>query len=150
LAALDPKRLLPKVGQQLRGLLRGEFVDRRENILVLGPPGSGKTRSLCAMAQELVRCGRRLLFTTTALLPGQQFFQYAGDRFAVTAAAAAARTEVARRWHGARRGESHACVSLDPGRLVPAVPHPAPGGSRQKLSGKIGARGLQSGGVGAM
>jgi DNA replication protein DnaC len=54
--------------QQLRTLLSGDFVDRRENILVFGPPGSGKTHSLCALAQELVRTGRRFLFTTTALL----------------------------------------------------------------------------------
>ena len=43
-------------------------MDRRENLLIFGPPGSGKTHSLCAVAQELVRAGRRFLFTTTALL----------------------------------------------------------------------------------
>jgi DNA replication protein DnaC len=67
-AALDLKRLPAKAVQQLRTLMSGEFVDRRENILVFGPPGSGKTHSLCALAQELVRAGRRFLFTTTALL----------------------------------------------------------------------------------
>jgi DNA replication protein DnaC len=67
-AALDLKRLPPKVTQQLRGLTSGDFVDRRENVLVFGPPGSGKTHGLCAVAQELVRSGRRILFTTTALL----------------------------------------------------------------------------------
>ncbi|MCI0463855.1 MAG: IS21-like element helper ATPase IstB [Gemmataceae bacterium] len=67
-AALDLKRLPPKAAPQLRGLLSGDFVDRRENILVFGPPGSGKTHALCAVAQELVRSGRRIQFTTTALL----------------------------------------------------------------------------------
>jgi len=67
-AALDLKRLPAKAVQQLRGLLSGDFVDRRENILVFGAPGSGKTHGLCAVAQELVRLGRRILFTTTALL----------------------------------------------------------------------------------
>jgi DNA replication protein DnaC len=67
-AALDLKRLPPKAVQQFRSLLSGDFVDRRENILVFGPPGSGKTHALCAVAQELVRAGRRILFTTTALL----------------------------------------------------------------------------------
>jgi DNA replication protein DnaC len=67
-ASLDLKRLPGQAVQQLRTLVSGEFVDRRENILVFGPPGSGKTHSLCAVAQELVRAGRRFLFTTTALL----------------------------------------------------------------------------------
>jgi DNA replication protein DnaC len=65
---LDLKRLPAKVGQQLRALLSGDFVDRRENVLAFGPPGSGKTHCLCALAQELVRAGRRVLFTTTGLL----------------------------------------------------------------------------------
>jgi DNA replication protein DnaC len=62
--SLDPKRLPVKVVQQLRGLLSGDFLDRRENVLVFGTVGSGKTHSLCAVAQELVRQGRRILFTT--------------------------------------------------------------------------------------
>jgi DNA replication protein DnaC len=51
-ASLDVKRLPAKATQQLRGLLSGDFVDRRENVLVFGPPGSGKTHGLCAVAQE--------------------------------------------------------------------------------------------------
>src|SRR5204863_4681229 len=66
--ALDLKRLPAKVVQQLRGLLSGEFVDRRENVLAFGPPGCGKTHALCAVSQELVRSGRRVLFTTCSLL----------------------------------------------------------------------------------
>lgn len=66
--ALELKCLPAKAVQQLRGLLSGAFVERRENVLVFGPPGSGKTHSLCAVGQELVRAGRRVLFTTTALL----------------------------------------------------------------------------------
>jgi DNA replication protein DnaC len=65
---LDLKRLPPKVVQQLRGLLSGDFLDRRENVLAFGPPGAGKTHCLSAVAQELVRSGRRLLFTTCGLL----------------------------------------------------------------------------------
>ncbi len=67
-SALDLKRLPPKGAQQLRGLLSGDFLDRRENVLVFGPPGSGKTHAVCAVAQELVRSGRRLLFMSCALL----------------------------------------------------------------------------------
>jgi DNA replication protein DnaC len=66
--ALDLKRLPAKVAQQLRGLVSGDFLDQRANVLVFGPPGSGKTHAVCAVAQELVRTGRRVLFTTCALL----------------------------------------------------------------------------------
>jgi DNA replication protein DnaC len=67
-ASLDLKRLPAKVVQQLRGLLTGEFLDRRENVLMFGPPGSGKTHGLCAVAQELVRAGRPVLHTKCSLL----------------------------------------------------------------------------------
>jgi DNA replication protein DnaC len=67
-SSLDLKRLPAKVVQQLRGLLSGEFLDRRENVLVFGPPGSGKTHGLCAVAQELVRAGRPVLHTKCSLL----------------------------------------------------------------------------------
>jgi DNA replication protein DnaC len=56
------------VVQQLRGLLSGEFLDRRENVLVFGAPGTGKTHALCAVAQELVRAGRPVLLTKCGLL----------------------------------------------------------------------------------
>jgi DNA replication protein DnaC len=65
---LDLKRLPTKVVQQLRTLVSGEFVDRRENVLMFGQPGTGKTHCLAALAQELVRVGRRVLFTTCSLL----------------------------------------------------------------------------------
>jgi DNA replication protein DnaC len=56
------------VVQQARLLLEGEFVDRHENVLALGSVGSGKTHLLAAIAQELVRSGRKVLFTTCNLL----------------------------------------------------------------------------------
>src|ERR1700737_2701155 len=67
-ATLDLKRLPTKVAQQLRSLLSGDFLDRRENVLVFGPPGSGKTHALNAVALELVRTGRRVLLTKCSLL----------------------------------------------------------------------------------
>jgi len=66
--ALELKRLPVKVVQQARALLEGSFVDRRENVLAFGVPGSGKTHLLCGIAQELVRAGRRVLFCGTGLL----------------------------------------------------------------------------------
>jgi DNA replication protein DnaC len=67
-SALDLKRLPTKAAQQLRSLLSGDFLDRRENVLVFGPPGSGKTHALNGLSLELVRAGRRVLFTKCSLL----------------------------------------------------------------------------------
>jgi len=64
----DMKRLPPKLQHQVKALLDGSFVDRRENILAFGNPGSGKTHLLCAVALELVQRNRSVLYTTSALL----------------------------------------------------------------------------------
>lgn len=68
LANFNLKRLPPKVAMVTRTLLEGEFLDRRENVLAFGNPGSGKTHLLCAIGQELITRGRRVYFTTSALL----------------------------------------------------------------------------------
>ena len=65
---LELRRLPQKVVQQARTLLEGSFVDRYENVLAFGVPGSGKTHLLCAIAQELVRRGRRVAFYSANLL----------------------------------------------------------------------------------
>ncbi len=64
----ERKRLPRKVDTQLGALLDGSFVDRSENVLAFGNPGSGKTHLLCAMGQELIHRGRRVLFTHCVLL----------------------------------------------------------------------------------
>src|SRR5207302_4698647 len=66
--ALNLKRLPAKVVQQARTLLEGSFLERHENVLVFGQPGSGKTHLLSAIGQELVRSGRRVLFAKCGLL----------------------------------------------------------------------------------
>jgi len=68
LDGLELKRLPRKAAQQLKSLLEGSFLDRHENLLVFGNPGSGKTHLVCALGQELIRAGRRIYFTSTALL----------------------------------------------------------------------------------
>jgi DNA replication protein DnaC len=68
LQTYDLKRLPAKVVQQIRTLLTGDFVRRQENVLFFGPPGSGKSHGCCAIAQELVRAGQRVLFTKCNLL----------------------------------------------------------------------------------
>jgi len=68
LGAFDLKRLPPKVSAVVRTLRDGSFVDRKENVLAFGNPGSGKTHLLCGIGQELVRGGRTVYFASTNLL----------------------------------------------------------------------------------
>ena len=68
LTALDRSRLPQSVDRQLTALLEGTFLDRAENVLAFGNPGSGKTHLVCALGQELILLGRRVLFSTCALL----------------------------------------------------------------------------------
>jgi DNA replication protein DnaC len=51
LEAFDLARLPAKVRQQVTALRDGAFVERRENVLAFGKPGSGKTHLLCALCQ---------------------------------------------------------------------------------------------------
>ena len=63
------KRLPTKAQRQLRTLLEGGFLDRKENVLVFGNPGSGKSHLLTALAQDLVVAReRRMHFTKCSLL----------------------------------------------------------------------------------
>ena len=60
---------LPKAAQQqFQSLRDGAFLARRENVLVFGQPGSGKTHALCAVAEQLVLRGRPVYFATCSLL----------------------------------------------------------------------------------
>lgn len=68
LQAFDLNRLPHKVSAQVHLLLDGSFLGRSENILAFGNPGSGKTHLLCAIGQELVHRGFRVLFTPCNLL----------------------------------------------------------------------------------
>lgn len=64
----DMKLLPLKVRQQIQMLCEGDFLNRKENVLVFGKPGSGKTHLLCALGQKLVENDRRIYFTTCSLL----------------------------------------------------------------------------------
>jgi DNA replication protein DnaC len=64
MANFDLKRMPLKIRQQVKILLEGSFVDRTENILAFGRPGSGKTHLLCAICHELARQGKQVYFTT--------------------------------------------------------------------------------------
>ena len=68
LSTLDLKRLPQKATQQVWSLLEGDFVDRCENVLIFGVPGSGKTHVACAIGQEMIRAGRRVMFASCGLM----------------------------------------------------------------------------------
>ena len=69
--SFDFERLPLSVTRQLESLRDGSFLDRRENLLIFGKPGAGKSHALCALAYQLVGQGRKILFTTCSLLVQQ-------------------------------------------------------------------------------
>jgi DNA replication protein DnaC len=68
LETFEMKRLPNAVVTQVRTLLEGSFLERCENVLAFGNPGSGKTHLLCAIGQELVHRGYRVYFSPCSLL----------------------------------------------------------------------------------
>lgn len=69
--SFDFGRLPLQVTRQLESLRDGSFLNRRENILIFGRPGSGKSHALSALSEQLILQGRSLLFTTCSLLVQQ-------------------------------------------------------------------------------
>ncbi len=68
LASFDLKRLPARVARKVRTLLDGTFLDRKENLLAFGKPGSGKTHLLCALGQELIRNNHKVYFSSCSLM----------------------------------------------------------------------------------
>ena len=68
LVNFDLKKLPPKLLHQCNILLDGSFLQRKENVLVFGNPGSGKTHLLCAVGNELIHKGYKVYFKSCALL----------------------------------------------------------------------------------
>jgi len=52
----------------MQSLRDGSFLGRRENVLVFGKPGSGKTHALCALGEQLILQGRSVYFASCSLL----------------------------------------------------------------------------------
>ena len=66
--SFEQDRLPLSLRQQIRSLRDGGFLDRCENVLAFGNPGSGKTHLLCALCQELATQGRRIFYRPCSLL----------------------------------------------------------------------------------
>jgi DNA replication protein DnaC len=53
----------PSINEQLvRELLRGEYVDKKENVLLVGKSGTGKTHLACALAFAACAIGKHVRF----------------------------------------------------------------------------------------
>ena len=68
LDSLDRTRFSRAINQQIDALSEGSFLSRYENVLVFGNPGSGKSHTLCAIANELILQGHRVLFRNCEIL----------------------------------------------------------------------------------
>jgi len=68
LESFDRGRLPPRVDAMVGVLLDGTFLKRTENVLAFGNPGSGKSHLLCAIGQEMIYLGYRVLFRPCELL----------------------------------------------------------------------------------
>lgn len=53
---------------RLKELAQGDFLDLCENLLIFGIPGAGKTHLSSSLAREWCLRGRRVLYTTAAML----------------------------------------------------------------------------------
>jgi len=71
LQTFDRSRLPQKVNTFVTVLLEGHFAEKNENVLAFGNPGSGKTHLLCAIGQELIHQGKRVLFSACSILVQQ-------------------------------------------------------------------------------
>ena len=54
--------------KQIETLSLCHFVEHGENVILLGPPGVGKTHLAVGLALKAIGCGYRVLFTTAAAL----------------------------------------------------------------------------------
>ena len=71
LAQFDYNRLPLRIRRQLANLEKGDFVDRSQNVLFFGLPGTGKTHTAAGLGHALIETGRSVLFIPTFKLVGR-------------------------------------------------------------------------------
>jgi DNA replication protein DnaC len=60
----DMSRFKMQLKQQVQRLVKGQFIDHKENVLAFGNPGSGKTHLLTGLCYELINIGYRPFYIT--------------------------------------------------------------------------------------
>lgn len=65
LQVFDESRLPLRLRRQLPHLSKGDFIDRAENILIFGLPGTGKTHLAAALGFEWIQRSYSVLFIST-------------------------------------------------------------------------------------
>jgi len=68
LDAFDQSRLTRRLRQMISRLRNGDFINRAENVLVFGLPGTGKTHFTAALAGEWIQNNQSVLFTPAYIL----------------------------------------------------------------------------------
>lgn len=68
LVNFDFTRLPKDIQHQFNALRDGKFLERKENILLFGTPGGGKTHLICGLAQDMIRKGYKAFFRPCAAL----------------------------------------------------------------------------------
>ena len=71
LGTLEQKRLPLRLRRQIAQLQGGDFINRADNILLFGLPGTGKTHLAAGLAYQWVQADYPLLFTPTYKLVGR-------------------------------------------------------------------------------
>jgi DNA replication protein DnaC len=67
-ATFQWERLSPALRVQLERLRTGAFAEQASNIVVIGPPGVGKSHAMAALGLDLIAQGHTVLWTSTATL----------------------------------------------------------------------------------
>jgi DNA replication protein DnaC len=70
LESFDQQRLPLRIRRQIPQLCRGDIINRADNILIFGLPGTGKTHFAAALGYEWVQSNYSVLFTPTFKLVG--------------------------------------------------------------------------------